>query len=157
MTNIPSEPEFEQAYKGLSDISCHPLARGKTRLTAFHFQSSSPLLRTPLFSRRTPSTRSLSKSLPSLSESSNSVSSGKMTRTKSKSTVATGCSSTQPWVHTKAGSDFTLPSTSQSSNFWASSRSSRMLLPAVRHYASDSKSDGWGLEVDELCSKHWRR
>jgi hypothetical protein len=136
-----SEPEFEQARKGMyyrhyrlwgkacSRPRHHFSKRPSTAQTSANFQqqSSSPLSSPPLSSRRTPSTGRLSKLPPFPSVSSSSALFGRTIRGSARSTKVTACNSTLLSVPTRAVFVYTLPSTFPSSSSWVSSRSSRML------------------------------
>lgn len=97
MSNLPSEPEFEQAYKGISPPALHlAVCMQSPADCASHLQSSFPPSKIPPSSKRTLNTRPPSRSLPSPNESFNFESSGKTTRDKCRSTEDTVCNSTPP-------------------------------------------------------------
>lgn len=130
MSNLPHEPEFEQAYKGAIIVTL--LRQSILNLTQLTLSKSLPRPSSiPAFSTRTQSTKKPFRSLQSQNESFNSGSRGKMIRAMSKSTGAIVCSSTQLWDRTRAVSDSTQPSISLCSSFWVLSKSLKMLLQAV--------------------------
>lgn len=118
MSNLPSEPEFEQAlYEVTSTLE--PVSLAWTRLTKTSAHSSS--------CRRSPSTDEPSPSSRSPSESSSFESPGRRMTAPSLSTEDTESSTTRLSARTRVVSDSTPPSTCPSSSSSASSRPSRTL------------------------------